>query len=83
MAEALDAVGGCALADLAAMLHETHNEALSLMKSPHGPCASGSAVRSAPARDCADDGAFAAGMRDRWSVAAITNDIYTREDASP
>ena len=64
-------------------LHAPRNpvhEALSLMKSPHGPLrvGIGGPVGAGKTALMAE---LCKRMRGRYSIAAITNDIYTREDA--
>jgi len=49
-------------------------------KSPHGPLRVGIGGPVGAGKTTLMD-ALCKRMRDRWSVAAITNDIYTREDA--
>jgi urease accessory protein len=50
------------------------------MNSPHGPLRVGIGGPVGAGKTTLTD-ALCKAMRDRWSVAAITNDIYTREDA--
>jgi urease accessory protein len=49
-------------------------------KSPHGPLRVGIGGPVGAGKTALTD-ALCKAMRDRWSIAAITNDIYTREDA--
>ncbi|HRW15854.1 MAG: urease accessory protein UreG [Rhodobacteraceae bacterium] len=49
-------------------------------KSPHGPLRVGIGGPVGAGKTALMD-ALCKTMRDRWSIAAITNDIYTREDA--
>ncbi|MFN3260549.1 MAG: urease accessory protein UreG [Pikeienuella sp.] len=50
------------------------------MKSPHGPLRVGIGGPVGAGKTTLTD-ALCKAMRERWSVGAITNDIYTREDA--
>lgn len=51
-----------------------------MMKSPHGPLRVGIGGPVGAGKTTLTD-ALCKAMRERWSVGAITNDIYTREDA--
>ena len=78
----LDDLGGAAFrSDLAALRHETqYTQAVPLMTSPHGPLRVGIGGPVGSGKTALME-ALCKRFRDTYDLCAITNDIYTKEDA--